>query len=67
MKSHPIQDSSDSAAARREMLLHDVYELPLEETPQGSIYDENETAIETVPRQWWCIYSDDTVSTETLS
>ena len=66
MRPQALETNSEPELAMREMLLHDVYELPFEQDllVTCSYCGESGLGLETVPHQPWCIYLDGPVCPE---
>lgn len=66
MKEQPIQTNIEPELVMREMLLHDVYELPFEQDllVTCTYCGESGLGLEAVPHQPWCVYLDGPVCPE---
>lgn len=69
MRPQPLETNAEPELAMREMLQHDVYDLPFDEdlVVTCSYCGESGLGLETVSHQPWCIYVDGPVCPEVPS
>lgn len=67
MKEQPLETHIEPELVMREMLLHDVYDLPSEPDDllvTCSYCGDTGLGLEAVPHQPWCVYADGPVCPE---